>query len=339
MTELIHNNNSNRHLNKAANNNNDDTVITPPPPKLFTYNDLPLAAHQNLKEQFKAHDKSTGRLLTFLKSYNEINRAYAQSLKRLATSNLSLEEQEDNQNVRGMYSRLRALIKNESVQVLNLVDAMNIDVIQPVKKMKEKNGNQHDSAITEINKLLNALEKDKRSYLSNARKTEKAIDARKMAIIKQVDMERKMDQQEQRLHLQKVQQQKKLLKQLQSQQKLSGVGNNNNNYRNDDEVDEEGGGERGEENGNDDDNGSNSNNNNTKEVSSTSFSTIQPPRRQRRGTVTTAKIEEDDKANKKNKNKTWSLPPWMRNKHIVLSEDEVNRLKKKGHGRGIRPSA
>ena len=118
---------------------------------------------------------------------------------------------------------------------------MNIDVIQPVKKMKEKNGNQHDSAITEINKLLNALEKDKRSYLSNARKTEKAIDARKMAIIKQVDMERKMDQQEQRLHLQKVQQQKKLLKQLQSQQKLSGVGNNNNNnYRNDDEVDEEG---------------------------------------------------------------------------------------------------
>ena len=329
MTELVHNNNSNRHLNKAANNNNDDTVITPPPPKLFTYNDLPLAAHQNLKEQFKAHDKSTGRLLTFLKSYNEINRAYAQSLKRLATSNLSLEEQEDNQNVRGMYSRLRALIKNESVQVLNLVDAMNIDVIQPVKKMKEKNGNQHDSAITEINKLLNALEKDKRSYLSNARKTEKAIDARKMAIIKQVDTERKMDQQEQRLHLQKVQQQKKLLKQLQSQQKLSGVGNNNNNnYRNDDEVDEEGGGERGEENGNDDDNGSNSNNNNTKEVSSTSFSTIQPPRRQRRGTVTTAKIEEEDKANKKNKNKTWSLPPWMRNKHIVLSEDEVNRLKK-----------
>ena len=329
MTELVHNNNSNRHLNKAANNNNDDTVITPPPPKLFTYNDLPLAAHQNLKEQFKAHDKSTGRLLTFLKSYNEINRAYAQSLKRLATSNLSLEEQEDNQNVRGMYSRLRALIKNESVQVLNLVDAMNIDVIQPVKKMKEKNGNQHDSAITEINKLLNALEKDKRSYLSNARKTEKAIDARKMAIIKQVDTERKMDQQEQRLHLQKVQQQKKLLKQLQSQQKLSGVGNNNNNnYRNDDEVDEEGGGERGEENGKDDDNGSNSNNNNTKEVSSTSFSTIQPPRRQRRGTVTTAKIEEEDKANKKNKNKTWSLPPWMRNKHIVLSEDEVNRLKK-----------
>ena len=100
MTELVHNNNSNRHQNKAANNNNDDTVITPPPPKLFTYNDLPLAAHQNLKEQFKAHDKSTGRLLTFLKSYNEINRAYAQSLKRLATANLSLEEQEDNQNVR-----------------------------------------------------------------------------------------------------------------------------------------------------------------------------------------------------------------------------------------------
>ena len=75
---------------------NDSTQSPPPPPpKLYTYNDLPLSAHQQLEEQFKAHDKSTGRLLTFLKSYNEINRAYAQSLKRLANSNLALEEQEE----------------------------------------------------------------------------------------------------------------------------------------------------------------------------------------------------------------------------------------------------
>ena len=178
---------------------NDSTQPPPPPPKLYTYNDLPLSAHQQLEEQFKAHDKSTGRLLTFLKSYNEINRAYAQSLKRLATSNLALEEQEDNGNVSDMYSRLRALVKNESVQVLNFVESMNVDVIQPVKSMKEKNGKQHDSAITEINKLLTLFEKDKRSYLANARKTEKAIEARKLAITRQIELEKKIDQKEQQL--------------------------------------------------------------------------------------------------------------------------------------------
>ena len=92
---------------------------------------------------------------------------------------------------------------------------MNVDVIQPVKSMKEKNGKQHDSAITEINKLLTVFEKDKRLYLANARKTEKAIEARKLAITKQIELEKKIDQKEQQLRFQKLQQQKKLLKQLQ----------------------------------------------------------------------------------------------------------------------------
>eukprot|EP00944_MAST-04C_sp_MAST-4C-sp1_P012288 g12288.t1 len=284
---------------------NDSTQPPPPPPKLYTYNDLPLSAHQQLEEQFKAHDKSTGRLLTFLKSYNEINRAYAQSLKRLATSNLALEEQEDNGNVSDMYSRLRALVKNESVQVLNFVESMNVDVIQPVKSMKEKNGKQHDSAITEINKLLTLFEKDKRSYLANARKTEKAIEARKLAITRQIELEKKIDQKEQQLRFQKLQQQKKLLKQLQNK--------------------------TGENNDSNDDNGEISIQTPTATIEPTAFP--RHPVRKRRGTVTTAKLEQEKAKNNDTSNnsinklsKQW-LPPWMKNKHIVLSEDEVNELK------------
>ena len=36
------------------------------------------------------------------------------------------------------------------------------------------------------------FEKDKRLYLANARKTEKAIEARKLAITKQIELEKKM---------------------------------------------------------------------------------------------------------------------------------------------------
>ena len=291
--------------------------LPPPPPKLYTYNDLPLVAHQNLKEQFKSHNKSTGRLLAFLKSYNEINRAYAQSLKRLATSNLALEEQEDNRSVRDMYSRFRALVKNESVQVLNFVESMNIDVLQPMKNMKEKNAKQHDSAISEINKLLNALEKDDRLYLTNARKTEKAIEARKLAILKQVELEKKMDQKEHQLHLQKVQQQKELLKKLKSQTTKEEEEKNSSDGKNDDDNRDATVVETTT---------INSNNNTTASIPT-------HPMRQRRGTVTTAKIEKEREIkNYSNNNnnimsKQW-LPPWMQNKKVVLSEDEVNELKK-----------
>ena len=204
-----------------------------------------------------------------------------------------------------MYSRLRALVKNESVQVLNFVEAMNVDVIQPVKSMKEKNGKQHDSAITEINKLLTLFEKDKRSYLANARKTEKAIEARKLAITRQIELEKKIDQKEQQLRFQKLQQQKKLLKQLQNK--------------------------TGENNDSNDDNGEISIQTPTATIEPTAFP--RHPVRKRRGTVTTAKLEQEKAKNNDTSNnsinklsKQW-LPPWMKNKHIVLSEDEVNELK------------
>ena len=128
---------------------------------LKSYADLPLSAFEALRDQADLGGKSLQRTTNLIRQYLELNKAYSESLKRLASSTM-IEKDEQNPIVKKSLAYFRGFLLNESRQSEEFVKALNLEAVEPLKHTKEKNEKQNQSAVVEIQKIIKSLGKKKR---------------------------------------------------------------------------------------------------------------------------------------------------------------------------------
>ena len=141
--------------------------------RLLSYADLPLSAFDPLKGQAEVGAKSLQRATSFIKQYLDINKAYSQSLKRLASAS-AIEETEDNPMVKESLACFRGFLLNESRQSEEFVKALNLEAIVPLKHVKEKNQQQVKQAVMEVKKIVKNLNKKSKDHSHAAQQASKA---------------------------------------------------------------------------------------------------------------------------------------------------------------------